>query len=285
MVDKTEEEKEVWKTYSDYPFIEASNLGRIRTKDRYVTVKGQGKRLVKGKVLKQRLRPDGYMEVNFKVKNKPVKLLTHRVIAASHLQNPNNLPEVNHKDNDRTNNVVSNLEWCTREYNQDYKEQYGMSAAEVVGRPVIAVNLETGRVLRFETRSEAARQLGVDDSAVNAVVKGRKPTAGGYWFTEDKNEITEEKIKEIKKKANFLGPVVAINQENYEVLWFESQSEAARQLGIDDSHINKVIKDKQNKTHGYWFCRVDEYAVEKTREKFSDEVAKKVEKLTHQNKN
>lgn len=224
MVDKTEEEKEVWKTYPDYPFIEASNLGRIRTKDRYVTVKGQGKRLVKGKVLKQRLRPDGYMEVNFRVKNKPVKLLTHRIIAASHLPNPNNLPEVNHKDNDRTNNAVSNLEWCTREYNQDYKEKHGMSAAEVVGRPVIAVNLETGRVLRFETRSEAARKLGIDVSSIVKVVKGKANQTGGYWFTEDESEITKEKIQVIKAKTRFLGGVITVKPDIFEVFLFSVSS-------------------------------------------------------------
>ena len=283
MSDKAEDE--VWKVYPDYPFIEASNLGRIRTKDRIVIRKDGRKYPIKGRVLKQRLRPDSYMEVNFRVNNKPVKLLSHRVIAASHLPNPNNLPEVNHKDNDRTNNAVSNLEWCTREYNQDYKEKYGVSAAEAVGQPVIAVNLETGRVLRFETRSEAARKLGIDVSSIVKVVKGKANQAGGYLFAEDESEITEERIQKIKVKMRFLGGVIAVNPDTFEVFWFESQHEAARKLDISQGNIPQVVKGHYKTAGGYWFCYVDENAVEKVRSKFGAGIARKVEELMKQNKN
>lgn len=278
MVDK---EEAVWKTYPEIDFLQANQFGEVRTIDRTITDKNGSKRRVKGRVLKQRLRPDGYMEVNFKVNNKPVKLLTHRVIAASYLPNPNNLPEVNHKDNDRTNNAVSNLELCTREYNQDYKEKYGISAAEAVGRPVFAVDLKTGRILRFETRTEAARKLGIDVSSIVKVVKGKANQAGGYWFTEDESEITEEKIQGIKAKTHFLGGVIAVNPDTFEVFWFESQHEAARQFDISQGNIPQVIKGRYNTAGGYWFCYADSEAVEKTRAKFGEDVANQVEKITN----
>ena len=206
--------QEVWKTYPEYPWIEASNLGRVRTKDRYVTYSDGRGRLYKGHILKQYLRKDGYMYVQAGVNGKITNLYVHRVIATLFLPNPNNLPEVNHKDNDRANNEVSNLEWCTAQYNNDYRNNFGTSPTQIFGCSVFAANPETS-----------------------------------------------------------------------EVFWFESQSEAARQLDANSSSIAKVIKGKLNKTHGHWFCRADENAVEKTRVKFGDEIAEKVKKLLNEHRN
>lgn len=272
-------QKEIWKIYPDYDFIEVSNLGRGRSKDRYVPSKNGGKRLAKGHILKQYQERSGYMRVKFKVNGETKSVLVHRMVATCFIPNPDNLPEVNHIDNDRTNNTVSNLEWCTRQYNSDYKKMFGTSPAQLFGCPVFAVNLKTGKVLRFETQSEAARQLGIPSSNINMVIKGKMNTAGGYWFTECESEITEEKIQEIRDGMHSLSGVIAVNPETGEVSWFESQHEAGRQLGFDYRNINNVVKGKQNTAHGYYFCYADENAVEKTRVKFGDDIANKVEKL------
>ena len=137
----------------------------------------------------------------------------------------------------------------------------------------------------FETRSEAARQLGVPPQSICAVINGRLKLAGGYWFTEDESEITEEKIQEIRASMYFLGGVIAVNLDSFEVLWFRSQHEASYQLDILNQYINAVVKGKQHKTHGYWFCYADENATEKARAKFGEEVARKVEELMRQNQN
>lgn len=196
-------DREVWKTYPEFPFIEASNLGRIRTKDRWVP-NGKGKRLVKGRILKQRRDRYGYMRVGFCSNGKRFYRTVHRIVATCFLPNPNNLPQVNHIDCDITNNAVSNLEWCTPEYNIAYREKYG-----------IALNRQ----------------------------------------------------------------VIAINPETSQVLYFDSQHEASRKLSIDRRNIGKVIKDQAKTAGGFWFCIADENAVEKTREKFGDEIAKKVKRL------
>lgn len=59
------EDKAVWKTYPEFPFIEANQFGEVRTKDRYVRGRGGSKRLIKGRVLKQRDNGHGYMIVEF----------------------------------------------------------------------------------------------------------------------------------------------------------------------------------------------------------------------------
>lgn len=212
-----ENKNEIWKVYPWFPFIEASNLGRIRTKDRFVPNGKNSKRLVKGRVLKQRLYPCGYMYVQFSLNGKHFCLRVHRIVATCFIPNPLGLPEVNHKDNDPTNNAVSNLEWCTRQYNEDYKKNFGTSQAQVQGR-----------------------------------VLGHS--------------------------------VIAVNLETFEVFWFKSQHEAGRQLEVWQESISAVVKGKQDKTHGWWFCNADENAVEKARSKFGDEIAEKVEDLI-QNQN
>ena len=272
-------EEEIWKTYPEYPFIEVSNLGNVRTKDRCVTCKNGVRRLIKGRVLKQRIGHNGYMSVTFSVNGKSVHLRVNRMVAIAFTPNPHNYPVVNHLDNNRMNNTLSNLEWCTKNANEAYKKNFGTSPSQLFGRPVFAVNLETGKILRFESRKEAARQLGIYDSSICAVVNGRQNTVGGYWFTEDENEITDEKIKEIKAKMYSRGGVIAINLDSFDIFWFKSQSEAARQLSVNVRHVNEVVKSKRNKTGNCWFCYADSTAVEKTRAKFGDELAKKVEKF------
>ena len=189
-------ENVVWKTYPEYPFIQANQFGEVRTLDRYVTCKNGVKRFVKGHVLKQCKIRGGYLCVSTRVNGRHINLQVHRIIASCFLPNPDNLPEVNHKDCNRTNNNVSNLEWCTRQYNITYKEKYGISAAEVLGRPVFAVNLATLKVLHFESQHEAGRQLEVDQSNITKVLKGRYKTAGNFWFCYvDENAVENTRLK------------------------------------------------------------------------------------------
>ena len=278
MLDK-EMEEAIWKTYPEFPFIEANQFGEIRRVDRIVEYKDGRKQLVKGHILKQYLSNSGYVFVRISSNGKTVSRFVHRIVATCFIPNPNDYPEVNHIDNNPKNNSVSNLEWCTRKYNDAYKKNFGTSQADVSGCHVFAVDLKTGKVIRFETQAEAACQLGIDQRSVNGVVNGRQNTADGCWFTEDESEITEEKIQEVGAKMRFLGGVVAINLDTFNIYIFESQREAGRQLGIDNSAISKVTRGKIDMAKDFWFCRVDEYTVEKVRVKFGDEIADKVEKL------
>ena len=190
MVDKTEEV--VWKTYPGIYFLQANQFGEIRTVDHYAVCKDGRKYFVKGHILKQWLNHNGYLFVNFRVNGKKVNLQVHRVIATCFLPNPENLPEVNHKDNNPKNNFVSNLEFCSHEYNMAYKEKYGKSAAEVSGCPVFAVSLKTFDVLRFESQHEASRLLGVSQGSINRVLKDRRKQTGGYWFCYEDSGATEK---------------------------------------------------------------------------------------------
>ena len=185
-------ETEIWKTYPDFDFIQGSNLGRVRTLDRYVPNGKNGKRFVRGRVLKQYRESKGYMRVHVGINNKEAKLSVHRVIASCFLPNPDNLGEINHKDCNRANNAISNLEWCTHKQNIVYRDKLGhTSRSNAPKSPLFAVNLDTLEPLWFESQSEAGRQLNADVRSINKVIKGKQKTAKGYWFTIDSENIVE----------------------------------------------------------------------------------------------
>lgn len=275
----TGKQQTVWKTYPDYPFIEVNQFGVVRTKDRIVTYKNGVKHFYKGRVLKQWRDKGGYLNVHFRVNRKLINLKVHRIVATCFLPNPEHLEQVNHKDCNRANNNVDNLEWCSASYNSQYREKYGRA----FGHPLYAVNLETLEVLRFESQAEAGRKLGIDSSSICKVLNGQLKMLSGYWFTEDKSQITKWKIQKIKFDIFSLNGVIAVNRETKKVSYFESQHEAARQLGISQGNINNVLKGRYRKTSGYWFCKVDKYAVEKIKTKFGDSVACEVEKMVGEN--
>lgn len=194
----TKKQNVVWRTYPDYPFIQANQFGEIRTKERYLTNKNGVKRHYKEHFLKQRADKDGYMIIDAHENGRKATLKVHRIVATCFLPNPDNLPQVNHKDNNPKNNSVSNLEWCTTQYNTAYKEKYGTSAkeaAKALRKPMFAVNLKTLEKLYFKSQHEAANQLNIDQTSIIRVAKGRQKQAGGYWFCyADENAV--EKIRE-----------------------------------------------------------------------------------------
>ena len=108
---------EEWRPVVGYEGLyEVSNTGRVRSVDRYVKTCYGSYRLHKGKVLSPGIRPDGYLVVSLQYR----MFRVHRLIAEAFLPNPDNLPQVNHKDEVKTNNCVGNLEWCDNYYNLMY---------------------------------------------------------------------------------------------------------------------------------------------------------------------
>lgn len=113
-------EGEVWRDVVGYEkYIAVSNLGRVWTKGRFVNsptgmryLPGSERRMVEGR--------GGYPCVYVKFEDFEKGLYVHRLVAEAFLPNPNNYPEINHKDETRTNNHVDNLEWCTHRYNLTY---------------------------------------------------------------------------------------------------------------------------------------------------------------------
>lgn len=266
-------ETEIWKSHPEYAGIEVSTMGRVRTQDRMVSGKGNGTRLAKGRVLKQSYSGSGYLQVGVSIDGKRVTKLVHRLISQAFIPNHEELPQINHKDSDPTNNNVSNLEWCTPKYNSQYREKYGVSRMEVAGKPVFAINLSTLEVTHFQSQRKAGQALGINVGSINMVIKGKRKQAGGYWFKEDDGngiEIDNDKINDIADSVPFTGGIFAVNLNTSEVSRFDSQMEASRELGIDNSTITKVTKGSRNQTGGYWFVNDDGNAADAIKQKLHD---------------
>ncbi len=112
---------EIWKPIAGYEgCYEVSNLGRVRSLERYVPSKCGSCRIVRASDVKQRLSNKGYFRVYLCVSQVRKWKYVHRLVAEAFIPNPNNYPCVNHKDENPKNNCVDNLEWCTYSYNRNY---------------------------------------------------------------------------------------------------------------------------------------------------------------------
>lgn len=112
---------EIWKDIKGYEGLyQVSNFGRVRCLER-LTKNKWGNYYRKSIILKPLVLSKGYLGVRLYDSNKNVRTLRiHRLVAEAFISNPYNYPQVNHKDEDKTNNCVVNLEWCTCEYNNNY---------------------------------------------------------------------------------------------------------------------------------------------------------------------
>ena len=112
---------EEWRPIEGYEGLyEVSSYGRVRSLDRYVKTCYEAYKLHKGKILSPAKDKNGYLKVHLCCNGKHNIIRVHRLVCKAFIPNPDNLPEVNHKDEDKTNNSVDNLEWCDRSYNISY---------------------------------------------------------------------------------------------------------------------------------------------------------------------
>ena len=180
---------EEWRDIPEYKGVyQASNLGRIMSLPRIDC----GGRRWQAKILAQH-KVKGYYKTGLHHAGTNRMCSVHRLVASAFLPNPNNYPEVNHKDEDPLNNHVENLEWCDRLYNYYYGTARVRAAAtrsiRLKGRiphpeqqkPVAKISITSGEVLMtYPSASEAARQCGLRESKISLVCNCKRHTTGGY---------------------------------------------------------------------------------------------------------
>ena len=146
---------------------QVSNLGRVK---RYYK---NGKE----KILKPGNSKDGYLLMYLYKEGKRRNYQVHRLVTKAFVPNLENKPEVNHKDEDKTNNKVENLEWMTRRENNNYGTRTSRTC-----KPIYGINVKTNEKIEFPSTREAQRN-GFDASAIVKCLKGRYKTHKGYkWF-------------------------------------------------------------------------------------------------------
>ena len=155
-----------WRTVIEYDRYEVNQFGDIRHKERK-------------RVLTQRPNNGGYLYVNFNIEGHRKNFAVHRIVANAFIPNPNNYPEVNHKDGDRTNNNVTNLEWVSSSQNKIHAYQKEENRASR-GKQVEQYSLQGILLRTFISASEAARFIGCSVGAISNCCKGRTKTSQGY---------------------------------------------------------------------------------------------------------
>lgn len=114
--------KEIWKDIEGYErYYQVSNLGRVKSLARIVKRKFNNY-TVRERILKARPDKDGYKYLVLCISCKAKTFQVHRLVANAFIPNPDNLPCINHKDENPSNNCVENLEWCTYSYNNTYND-------------------------------------------------------------------------------------------------------------------------------------------------------------------
>lgn len=120
---------EIWKDIENFSKYQVSNLGRIKSKGRYtkVGIKNQDKCYRKEYIVDGFINKSGYKQVTLYDDNgKPKTMRVHKLVALAFIENKDNLPQINHKDGNKLNNVVSNLEWITNYDNIQHSIKMGL---------------------------------------------------------------------------------------------------------------------------------------------------------------
>lgn len=176
---------EEWKTIEGYENYKVSNFGRIKSLNY--------NRTGVEKILKPAKHRDGYLLVYLCRNGKGKWFLLHRLVAEAFLPNPEGFEQVNHRNEDKTNNVVDNLEWCSRWYNMHFGTMQERAAASKINHPALSKAVEASKYpdfrtieLRFASTQEAKRN-GYAQSNVSACCRWCYSThrrnfyKGLYW--------------------------------------------------------------------------------------------------------
>ena len=152
-------DQEIWKAVAEFPIYSVSNLGRVKNNERnYIMHGGYDK--------------DGYRQVTLSYNDKQYNRRVCRLVAIAFIPNPDNLPVVNHKDENKENDRVDNLEWCTVKYNNTYGSNLHRH-----GKKVQCV--ETNCV--YASTREAERNTHIQHSSISQACKKGCVAGGFHW--------------------------------------------------------------------------------------------------------
>ena len=183
---------EEWRPVVGYEGLyEVSNLGRVKSLDRVVNcgIKNHTKRTILSKILSINAdKKTGYVKVTFTKNNRSYSKYVHRLVAEAFITNPEGFTQVNHKDENKANNAVWNLEWCDRLYNLEYnggiqrrlETRRRRGTAKTDPKPVLGVSVKDGTVLRYNSIRDAIKDgfyyVGecVRGERINPISKGYK---------------------------------------------------------------------------------------------------------------
>lgn len=180
---KNSSASEEWKPVVGYEGLyEVSSMGRVKSLKRTVIGKDGKTREIKEKLLTQ-TDSNGYLYVTLSDHGECRAFPVHRLVATAFIPNPENLSDVNHKDEDKTNNSVDNLEWMSHKDNLNYGT-YKERMALAVSKPVSQIDKKTGVIIAIYPGQKFAEEAtGINYSCISACCRGVSKSAGGYYWS------------------------------------------------------------------------------------------------------
>lgn len=163
---------EVWKPIQGYDELyEVSNLGKVRT-------------IKTGVIRKITLDGNGYLQLSLCKNGLQKSFKVHRLVANAFIPNPNNYREINHKDENKQNNCVDNLEWCTRLYNMRYGNCHNNKKI-----PVVQLDKQGNVIHEFSSIADATKQFNkAHNSNIKRCCDGMRKTCCGYVWKYKESE-------------------------------------------------------------------------------------------------
>jgi len=183
---------EIWKDIEGFGYYQISNYGRVRSFHPIVcgrTQEGYRNMTHHVRILKPSESETGYLKITLSRQKKPFKQSIHRLVAQAFVLNPEHLPYVNHKDENKKNNNPLNLEWCTHKYNCNYGTRNSRQSKSMMNNasmsiPVVQMTKKGDYINTFPSLSEAERQTGARAKHIGSCcnnVYGFKSARGFKW--------------------------------------------------------------------------------------------------------
>lgn len=204
---------EIWKWVPGYEgYYKVSNCGSVKSVDRLLT----DGRVRKGQYMKPTVNNFGYLRIGLRKNNyKQKHFFIHRLVAEAFLPNPENLPQVNHKDENKMNNFVGtpennytdgNLEWCTAKYNSNYGTGIERCSTKRVNgkksKTVYQYSIDGKFIQEWVSGMEIERQLGFAQSHIGACCRGdlhHKTAYGFIWSYSKTSPLLEPEQHDLKQ--------------------------------------------------------------------------------------
>lgn len=190
---------EIWKPIVGFEGrYEVSNFGNVAS---LKFARGSNRR-----ILKQSTNTWGYSQVTLSKDRDKTNRTVHRLVAEAFIDNPNNLPQINHIDENKHNNRVDNLEWCDSAYNIGYGKR-NRRVSNTLKKPIIAT-LPDGTEEYYESAKDAAFALGISHSTIGQAVrkrKGHKTAKGRVWRFAEQGEINEQRNTNKNSNSDYSG--------------------------------------------------------------------------------
>ena len=170
--------EEIWKPIKNFEELyEVSNLGRVKS----LAKRGKPER-----IMKQAISHKGYPTLSLCKNAKSTRRAVHRLVAQAFIDNPDNLPQVNHIDGNKQNNNVENLEWCDNSYNQIHANKMGLNehriqrVKESCSRPIAMYDYKGNFIRAFSSLNKASRETNISNKAISYCALRKNKMSGGY---------------------------------------------------------------------------------------------------------